>query len=257
MARICQEYLYFDQFYWDGLFATGTSAETKEIIALVEAFKNKIRDEMNPIFFGKTGYLAVLLERTSEACTVPARDVEWYTEKELLELFTGATVPTGEIESRKVAWFYCYDKGQVTTLSGASALEALALLAPAAPEQTEFRGKVAHGSGVVQGRAAVIRRDYGNVAHMYTQMEAMREGYILVSETTDPELMPAFKKARAVVTDLGGMLSHAAITARELNLPCIIGTQHASKMIKTGDLIEVDAVRGVVTIVEKAHEKTT
>lgn len=54
------------------------------------------------------------------------------------------------------------------------------------------------------------------------------------------------KKAGAIVTDAGGILSHAAIVSRELKKPCIIGTQTATKAFKDGDLVEVDAVKGIV-----------
>jgi pyruvate,water dikinase len=82
---------------------------------------------------------------------------------------------------------------------------------------------------------------------MKKAMADMAPGDVLVSETTDPDLLEAFKKASAVVTNVGGMLSHAAITSRELNIPCIVGTGVATRILKNGDLVEVDADRGVVT----------
>ncbi len=87
---------------------------------------------------------------------------------------------------------------------------------------------------------------------MYREMAQMKEGEILVSQNTDPEMMPAIKKAAAMVTDVGGMLSHAAITARELRIPCVVDTEQASKVIKTGDLVEVNANAGVVKILHRA-----
>lgn len=77
-------------------------------------------------------------------------------------------------------------------------------------------------------------------------MEEMQLGDILVTQTTDPEMMPALRKASAAVTDIGGMLSHTAIVARELNIPCIVDTGFASKILKTGDMVEVDADKGIV-----------
>ncbi|MBA7490653.1 Pyruvate kinase [subsurface metagenome] len=62
--------------------------------------------------------------------------------------------------------------------------------------------------------------------------------------------MPAIKKAIAIVTDEGGITSHAAIVSRELNIPCIVGTQKATKIFKDGDKIEVRANHGVVRILE-------
>lgn len=76
------------------------------------------------------------------------------------------------------------------------------------------------------------------------------EGDILVTSMTRPDFVFLMKKAGAVVTDAGGILSHAAIVSRELNIPCIIGTEVATTVLKDGDLVEVDADKGVVRIIK-------
>lgn len=81
---------------------------------------------------------------------------------------------------------------------------------------------------------------------MIEEMQAMQPGEILVTQTTDPEMLPALQKASAAITDIGGMLSHTAITSRELNIPCIVGTKNATSVLKNGDLVEIDAEHGVV-----------
>lgn len=73
-----------------------------------------------------------------------------------------------------------------------------------------------------------------------------RDGDILVTEMTHPEFVPLMKRAGAIVTDAGGILCHAAIVSRELKKPCVIGTQRATRMFKTGDRVYVDADMGVV-----------
>lgn len=77
---------------------------------------------------------------------------------------------------------------------------------------------------------------------------SIREGEILVCDMTTPEHISLMKSAGAIVTDLGGILSHAAIVARELKKPCIVGTGNATVIIKKGDELEVDADKGLVTI---------
>ena len=64
--------------------------------------------------------------------------------------------------------------------------------------------------------------------------------------------MPRMKLAAAIVTDDGGITCHAAIVARELKKPCIIGTKYATEIFKDGDMVEVDAERGIVTIIKRA-----
>lgn len=70
---------------------------------------------------------------------------------------------------------------------------------------------------------------------------------------TIPDFLPAMKKAAAFVTDEGGILCHAAIVARELGKPCIVGTKFATKVFKNGDFVNVDANTGVVTLL-KSHK---
>ncbi len=78
--------------------------------------------------------------------------------------------------------------------------------------------------------------------------EAMefKQGDVLITKMTDPDWVPLMKKAAAIITDEGGMTSHAAIVSRELGIPCIVGSGNATKVIQTGLEITVDASRGVV-----------
>jgi phosphoenolpyruvate synthase/pyruvate phosphate dikinase len=80
--------------------------------------------------------------------------------------------------------------------------------------------------------------------------EKFEEGEILVAGMTSPDYVPFMKKAAAIVTELGGITCHAAIISRELNIPCVIGTNIATKVLKDGDLVEVDANNGVVRILK-------
>lgn len=79
----------------------------------------------------------------------------------------------------------------------------------------------------------------------------MRQGNILIAAYTAVEYLSAMKKAAAIVTETGGITSHAAIISREFNIPCIIGVKGAMKAVKDGDLIEVDANKGVINILKK------
>ena len=83
-------------------------------------------------------------------------------------------------------------------------------------------------------------------------MAKMREEDILVSISTQPDLVPAMKKAAAFVTDQGGVTSHAAIVAREMRKPCVIATKIATKALHDGDIVEVDADKGLVKVISRA-----
>jgi len=92
--------------------------------------------------------------------------------------------------------------------------------------------------GLPPKRAAkFLQRDVG---------EKVEKGDILVSQATSPDLLPAMRKAGAMVTNTGGLICHAAITSRELKIPCIVGTKNATYIFKDGDRVEVDATKGIV-----------
>ena len=103
------------------------------------------------------------------------------------------------------------------------------------------KGMIA-SKGVAEGIAKVIRFD----ENIVEQMNSMKRGQILIAGQTRPILMPAIEKASAIVTDEGGITSHAAIVSREFNIPCIVGTHNATRIFKDGDRILVDANTGIV-----------
>lgn len=75
---------------------------------------------------------------------------------------------------------------------------------------------------------------------------------ILVTKATSAKLRPIISRAKAIITDEGGMLNHTAILSRELGIPCVIDTRFATKVLKDGDLIKLDAEKGIVRILKKA-----
>ncbi|MEK7151082.1 MAG: PEP-utilizing enzyme [Patescibacteria group bacterium] len=93
----------------------------------------------------------------------------------------------------------------------------------------------------------------GKVRVATTPQEAYNilEGEILVCSMTSPDYLPAMKRAGAIVTDEGGLLSHAAIVSREIGKPAVIATKIATRVLKTGDLVEVDANKGIIRIINK------
>ena len=75
-------------------------------------------------------------------------------------------------------------------------------------------------------------------------------GEILVTSMTSPDYVPAMRRSAAIITNEGGLLSHAAIMSREFGKPCIVGTKVATKLLKNCDMVEVDANNGIVRILK-------
>jgi pyruvate,water dikinase len=88
------------------------------------------------------------------------------------------------------------------------------------------------------------------IIHDPKEGAGFEEGDILVATMTSPEYIFLIKKSKAVITDAGGLTSHAAIVSRELNIPCIVGTKIATQVFKDGDMVEVDANKGTVKIIK-------
>lgn len=88
----------------------------------------------------------------------------------------------------------------------------------------------------------------GHVRIITSHKQSIHKGEILVCDMTTPAFVPLMQKARAIITNRGGILCHAAIVARELNIPCIVGTEKATTVLKDGDRVEVDATKGTVRI---------
>jgi len=83
-------------------------------------------------------------------------------------------------------------------------------------------------------------------------MDKMNQDDILVSHATTPDILPAMKRAAAIITEDGGITSHAAVVAREFNIPCVIGTETAMQLLEDGDLVNVDADNGIITLIEES-----
>ncbi len=104
----------------------------------------------------------------------------------------------------------------------------------------ELKGQVAM-KGKATGRVRVLQNK--------SQIKDLVEGEVLVTAMTTPDFLPAMNKAVAFVTDEGGITCHAAIVAREMKKPCVIGTKFATQVLKNGDEVEVDADAGIVKLI--------
>lgn len=110
------------------------------------------------------------------------------------------------------------------------------------------------GNGVSPGKTSGVVKVILNAK----DISNFQRGEILVTEMTTPDWVPAMKIAAAVITNLGGKTCHAAIVSRELGVPCIVGTENATKVLKNGDIVTVDGQRGIVfkgAVTEKEEVK--
>lgn len=121
-----------------------------------------------------------------------------------------------------------------------------------APRRTEpAEGKAEAGTAaqeLLRGMGASPGVAVGRVRVLRSPQEGakLQPGEILVAHTTSPDWVPLMRRAAATVTDTGGMTSHAAIVSRELGVPCVVGTRGATRLLRDGEVVTVDASRGIV-----------
>ncbi len=147
-----------------------------------------------------------------------------------------------DIQERKKGYGYVFIKGRLKIYTG-KALKKLEKVPKEYQKLKKIEGMVAF-PGKVCGPVQIL--------HSVYQYKKIKPNRILVISMTTPEISLYVKKIKAIVTDEGGIICHAAILARELKIPCIIGTKIATKVLKDGDLVEVDADKGVVRKIKQA-----
>ncbi|MDB5260285.1 MAG: hypothetical protein JWN37_516 [Candidatus Nomurabacteria bacterium] len=248
MEDLFESYKYLDTSFSEGLYEKNISDLR---VLIIEQSKNLIRDDFDYIFFKDGGILRQLLTATALLTGTKAEDIRWYRTKELKRLINEPyEISSSEIQARSKAAVFDKDRnGNITFYSGQEAEDFIQKFDKEfEKDKTEvLKGTVAYGNGgKIKGIVTIIHRDYSNLSKLGIDMERMAPGSILITTITDPEFLPAMKKASAIVTDIGGLLSHAAISARELKVPCIVGTQIATKTLKDGDEIEIDMNTGAI-----------
>lgn len=200
-----------------------------------------VDEEMRSIFYSRKLY-----EKISSRLGVSLVELKYLSAEEIRDhLRTSSRPDKVAIQERMDLSIFTLTGDSVSIHTGSEALALKKHLDAAqsdADKSSDMRGEVAFGSSVVRGIARLV--------HDVRDMPKVRPGDILISSRTYPDLLPAMKRSAAIVSELGGLLSHAAIVARELKIPTIVGVRNAMSCINDGDVVEIDAVAGTVRKVE-------
>lgn len=166
-----------------------------------------------------------------------SKDVlKYLTYLEIEKYFQTGNIPEN-INRRKKFVLLKYDIGSLEIFYDKKYLKEFNLIEEIDDNITEIKGQIAF-KGKIRGRVKILRK--------MEDLKDFKEGEIIVASMTDPRYLPAMKKAGAIITDEGGITCHAAIIAREMKKPCVIGTKVATKLLKDGDKVEVDANNGII-----------
>lgn len=219
----------------------------KEALKLMKLFDeytfyHDLRKEMQV----RTTYSSyLLLTEAAKRLNLNRDDLEWLLPDEVCGLLQGKMFDGPEIERRKKAVVILVTKGGMKTISGEKALELKKReLDENVGEVSEIKGTCASSGKVT----AVVKVCNG----AQEALDKVKQGDILVTGMTLPDYVPAMRRAAAIITDEGGITCHAAIISRELKIPCVIGTKIATRVLKDGMTVEVDANKGTVKILKKS-----
>jgi len=216
----------------------GLSAKEKTLFKTARTFSylKALRIDTRHYFCFSVG---LWFKHLAKKYSLPQAWFEYADEKEIVSLLKGLPVEKQKVINRDNFYSEIWEGKKVIRLNKKAIKKFLArnLVKETLVVQDFVSGQPAF-LGKITGKAKIISgpKDMGKV----------KTGDILIAFYTDPNLLPAMEKAGGFVTDQGGITSHAAIVAREMKKPCIIGTRIATKIFKDGDIIEVDANSGTV-----------
>ena len=217
--------------------------ETLFLLSMTEDF-TRWQDERKKATMFTAHYTTLILDEISRRVSISSDLLKYMSPREMSKIFID-TPPIHLLEERKKASVMYWDNDGHEILVGDAIREIHKKLLGETElnDVQDFRGMTA-SLGKAQGRVRILKS--------VKEMGDIKQGEVLVTVMTRPDYIPAMKKACAIVTDEGGITSHAAIVSRELGIPCVIGTKIATQVLHDGDLVQVNANHGLVKILERA-----
>ncbi len=222
----------------------------KKSLRIVEALDcfSTIRDWSKGYYVRALLDYRFLLNEMAKRIKVDFEDLLYFSIKEIRDMFENDNFNQEELEERKkegVAVLIENGEKAIYTkqndLERIKDIDAVKEMLSQKEKTKEFKGRTGY-PGKVKGKVRVVLDS--------KDINEVEEGDILVTYMTTMEFTSVFKKISALVTDEGGISSHAAIISREFKIPCIVGSQVATRVLKSGDLIEVDADSGIVRLLD-------
>src|SRR3989344_2069435 len=203
---------------------------------------------------GSIYYALPLFEKIARQANLSTDDLGRYFTREEIEGFLSESHGWSKevVRKRKEMYFLRFHAGKIRIYSGAEAQDIKSkVLDQSLPKDdiTEFTGAIAC-KGRVKGQVLWVKVEaLGDIVKI---AERVKPDSILVAGMTNPNMMVLVRKVKGIVTDEGGMACHAAIVSREYNIPCLVGCRIATQVLKDGDLIELDATKGIVKLLKRA-----
>ncbi|MEK6924183.1 MAG: PEP-utilizing enzyme [Candidatus Micrarchaeota archaeon] len=224
------------------LALAGREARLFELARKTIMLKAKRKDVMFKSFYAAERPLAEIAARTG----LTLKQVRFLLPEELPQAFTYGSKLAQKLDGRAEYCLILQTPQDLKLMEGLEAREFSKRIKTheATGNETELHGQCAC-TGEATGAVCIV--------NVPGDMIKMRAGDVLVSVATTPDIVTAMRKASAIVSDMGGMTCHAAIVSRELGVPCVVGCRIATKALKDGDTVHVDATNGMVKILERCQ----
>lgn len=188
-------------------------------------------------------YIFSFLEDIAKRYNLKYRELTLYTVNEVEDLLVkDRKLSKRDLIKRAEGVFFVYENGKKPKAFYGKEGKKMFKIATHVEKQKEIKGQVACTGGAkeIKGKVRIIYNP---------AKDKFNKGEILVSSMTRIEFLPYMREAKAVITNEGGVTCHAAIVSRELNIPCIIGTKIATKVLKSGNKVRMDMAKGEVEII--------
>ncbi|OGZ26712.1 MAG: hypothetical protein A2365_02330 [Candidatus Nealsonbacteria bacterium RIFOXYB1_FULL_40_15] len=218
--------------------------DKKDCYYLLDFFANfGYLKDFKPYTRDKGGYyIKNTFKEIAKRLELTLDQVLFLNEIEIEGMLKGNTkISSQELDKRKNDSVYYCDEDKIYIITDKEQLNKIDKFLNKNEKTKELEG-LGVSAGKCSGKVRIILSN--------SDFSKFKKGEILVTSATRPDFIPIIQKASAIITDEGGMLSHAAIVSRELKKPCIVGTLKATKVLKDGDVIEVDANNGIIKIIK-------
>jgi phosphohistidine swiveling domain-containing protein len=193
-------------------------------------------------------YNQFILDEIAKRFDYDSKELRFCTVQEVYNILDGREIERSLLVDRMKGFVFVIEDDKSFVYSKDKAQEMINSLA----EKDDFSNiKEIKGNTAMQGKVVGKVLVFKWTDSMEEKIKQITDNSILVTGQTRPQIMPLISKCKAIITDEGGITSHAAIVSRELRTPCIIGTKIATQVLKDGDIVEVDADNGIVKILNK------
>ena len=242
------EFFYTENAFQETLYKFEDFQDIKNRLTELSLIKSEARKFLNSMLLGESSFLEVGISNLSKEVSLPKDLLFQLTNEEICH----REIPSSTILEKRKEYNYsmnwqddelliCYEERQLDYKHENEVDHKPVML----------KGKIA-SHGFYTGTAKIVEPDYLNYNKLPEILASVNEGDVLICESTSPDLYVICQKVGAIVTNQGGLGSHAATLSRELGIPCVVGVAEATTIIQEGNIVEVDAIKGIITVISRS-----